>query len=251
MRTNHVLPPVVLSILFTLAACGEGDAGDGPARVEAPETAVTFEPQSLRDAGCEVLTLEVVADVLGADPQDILQIPMGSSCFYDWNDNKVGLLTLTVLNSAENARSSFIAIHGDHSAEDIARAREALDSAVEERVQQQQMTVEQGETAAGLSGMVADIVATTVHEPIGGIGDRASYDGTVRTMQMPYFGEVVTVESSASVQLGNVLYTIEAHLVPPGGARAPAALPTEEEKNRNRDAALEVARRVEARLRSM
>jgi len=235
-----------------MSACGgDGSAGDSPGRLEAAATTVTFDPQSLRDSGCDVLTPEIVATVLGANEQDLQQIPMGSSCFYEWNDNKVGLLMLTVLNSAENARSSFIASNGDYSAEDIAAARQTLDAAIDDRVEQQQMTAEQGEIGAGLSSIVADIVATTVNEPIAGIGDRASYDGTVRTMQMPHFGEVVTVESKASVQLGNVLYTIEAHLVPPGGKRAIAAFPTEAEKDLNRGAALEVARQVEARLRSM
>jgi hypothetical protein len=106
--------------------------------------------------------------------------------------------------------------------------------------------VADAEVAAG--GTLAGVMATQQLESVEGIGDRAVYDGTVRTMTMPTIGAVVVTESQAAVLVGNVTFTVEAKVWQAQSMAEQRAGSPAHARVRDRAVTLDLARAVAGRL---
>lgn len=96
----------------------------------------------------------------------------------------------SVSEDAEAAATSFGQSYRTLSPEEAAEAAGAVSAALDRQVAHGQLDAEHAEPASAVGGMLAGIAASQQLESVEGIGERAVYDGTVRTMTMPSIGEI-------------------------------------------------------------
>jgi len=253
MNTYQATLPALLAVLLIFSACGGPEAQADEAPDGAVSSSIHFNEGSIKDSACEILTAEMVADAAGVPVGDITQFsPWASLCEYSWDpQNKITLSGISVAADAQTAHNHFDAAYSEYTTEQMAEGQQALDSELQRQAATGEIPSGDAAAAAGLAGLFAGMAASTSYDQVSGIGDRAVYDGTVRTMSMPVIGEIVTAESKAYVLLGNLSFSLEGHLTPPGGSRDVKEAPSQEELTANREFTLEMARRVTERLREM
>ncbi|CAN5538641.1 hypothetical protein BH23BAC4_BH23BAC4_17630 [soil metagenome] len=252
MNTYKATLLAALAILLTFSACGgpEAQADESSA---APETSSIVFDEAMKDRACELLTAEMVADVAGVPVEELSQFaPWSSLCEYSWGSgNQIRLSGITVHDESATARNRFEAAYSEYTAEEMDGGRQAMNAELDRQSAAGEIDGAAAEQASGLGGMFADIAASTKYDRIDGVGDLAVYDGTVRNMNMPIIGEIVVSESQAYVLLGNLNFSVEGRVQPPGGERERSTPPPPEELAANRDFTVEIARRVADRLREM
>jgi predicted flap endonuclease-1-like 5' DNA nuclease len=236
--------------MLALLGCGDSAAKEVPAAGTAPHAELLFD-QDLRQAGCDVLTAEMVSSVVGVEAAEIRQISVaGGHCTYKWDGGEVSLMSLSVEKDRERAASYFEQANRVMTREEAASGAEALQAQIERQVADGSLTPEQAKMAQSISGLSAAAAATKDLEVIEGIGDRAVYDRTERTMNHGgIFGEVTSVESQLAVLLGNLVFEVQAHFSRPGETMEEIrAGPSQEARQRNREVTLEIGRAVAGRL---
>jgi hypothetical protein len=246
----------IAALLLTAAAlAGCGDAAPDGAELGAAATPLqgerSFDAALQRD-GCEALTAGIVADAAGVDASELRQISTGGACNYSWAGGDVTLMGVSVRADAAAAREHFAAANRTMTAEEAADADVALRAQMASQVEAGSLTADQAAMAGRISAMASEAAVRRRLERIEGIGEQAVYDATPHTTTVPYLGEVTSVESQLAVQLGNVVFDVQAHLKDPDRSAAEArAGPSEAEQARNRAVTLEIGRAIVARLNGM
>lgn len=248
-RISHV-PRIALPALL-LVACG-GGAGDTAARGAADEStparAAASGPlfdRSVGDLSCEVLTPELVSGVLGVPVADLRQTSVLGACSYRWSGGTAGMTSLRVFDDAARAVRFFEDAYREMSPEEVARAMEAIGTEMERRTGTGEVTREQAAIGREVTAGAGAAAATVRYEAVQGLGDRAVYDGTVRSTPLPGgAGTVTTAASQAAVVLANALFVVEVNAWRGDDAGARAAGPPPEARARNRELTLAMARAV-------
>jgi len=251
MARSHSFLWIALPALL-LMACG-GGAGDTPAGGEDGESAparttATASPLFDRSVGqlsCEVLTPELVSGVLGVPVADLRQTSIMGACSYRWDGGTAAMTSLRVFEDPARAVRFFQDAYRDMSPEEVARAMEAIGVEMERRTATGEVTREQEAIGRDVTAGAGAASATVRYEAVQALGDRAVYDGTVRSAPLPGgAGTITTAASQATVILANALFTVEVNAWRGDDAGTRAAGPPPEARARNRELTLAMARAV-------
>lgn len=243
----------LLVALIVAAGCGGG--ADAPAGGEGPAEGAASSPsgsaaapsgplfdRSVGDLSCELLTAELVAAVVGVPASELQGRSVLGACTQRWSDGSATLTSLRVFDDAARAARFFEDSNRQLTPEEAARAAEAIGAEMERRAGAGEVTREQVETGRPITAGAA-AAATQPMEVVDGLGDRALYDGTVRTMPLPGgAGNVTTAASQVAVLLGNAVFTAEVNAWRPGGAGERESGPPPEARARNRELTLALGR---------
>lgn len=249
-RTCNILGTVLPTLLLVACGGGGGDAAAGGPGAEASSARTSSAPgplfdRSVGDLSCEVLTPELVSGVLGVPAADLRQTSVMGACNYRWSGGTAAMTSLRVFDDAARAVRFFEDAYREMSPEEVARAMEAIGTEMERRTATGEVTREQAAIGREVTAGAGAAAATARYEAVQGLGDRAVYDGTVRSAPLPGgAGTVTTAASQATVVVANALFTVEVNAWQAADAGARAAGPPPEARARNRELTLALARAV-------
>ncbi len=177
------------------------------------------------------------------------QIPVG--CAYIWQGGAASFGPLYVFETDDEASAFFRETFRALTAEEAAQVTEQTLAFVEDQASAGTLSDSEAEAMRRDALLREDALQSVNYEAIGGIGDRALYDATVRPTVRPHIGEVVVAESNLAVQLQNVVFVVSGDLTEADNPDALLRGPSQQHLRRNRDFTLGLARRsVEAILQT-
>jgi len=234
----------VLSLALVLAACG-----DRPQQADSSSVAAASAESSgeLPDP-CDLLTPGMISAQAGVAEGELEWRSVEDGCVYSWPTGLARFGPMSVFASEAEAEEafteSFRMMEEDEADEMLARAQSLIDDAVARG----EITREEA-LAHRVEAQIRRDEATTVnYESVGGIGDRALYDGTLRSTETPGGGQIVSAASNLGVRVRNVVFVISADVIRPEGPEALTRGPSDAELRRNREFTLGLGRRVVERM---
>lgn len=179
--------------LATLACSGGGEPADGQVpRSDASQEAVLLS-ESVEGEPCDILTTEMVAEVVGTPADDIRQTSMMSCNYFFGDDGVIIFFGVRVFDDVEGAVEHLAGLAEGMTGEELAAMWDDIVDRARERAGEDRTTAEAAEAVGGAAG--AEMSEGIDFEPAPGLGDRAIWE---------------TGTSNATVQVANAVVDLQA-----------------------------------------